>query len=175
MSKKREQLLQQSEQLFSNQGFHAVGLKQLIKEADVSLMTLYNHFDSKESLILEILKRREKRYFESLNTASRSDDLSIPHAFTEAHLKWTRANKANGCMFLRAKEEYNSINDEVVAFVEQHKTHLFQLFHEHGLTKQEALRLVLLFEGATSSAEVFALSEVAEELRYSVQALFPNS
>ncbi|GAF24006.1 transcriptional regulator, TetR family [Bacillus sp. JCM 19047] len=63
MSKKREQLLAQSERLFDQHGFHAVGLKQVIKEAEISLMTMYNHFESKEALILEILKKKRSEIF----------------------------------------------------------------------------------------------------------------
>ncbi|GAB6930880.1 hypothetical protein JCM10914A_48630 [Paenibacillus sp. JCM 10914] len=174
MSKKRELLLEKSESLFDKHGFHTVGLKQIIEESGIALMTLYNHFDSKESLILEVLKRREARYFHSLDCSIDRNNLSAL-ALSDAHMDWIRSNGSNGCMFLRAKEEYSineSANMEIVGFAEQHKNRLMKTFHEKGLNKKEALRLVLLFEGATALAEVFEVETVAEELAYSVKKLF---
>lgn len=113
MSKKREQLLAQSERLFDQHGFHAVGLKQVIKEAEISLMTMYNHFESKEALILEILKKREARYLQKLNQfTEKKNGKTFMLALAEAHLNWIRENGSNGCMFLRAKEEYSLAKTE---------------------------------------------------------------
>jgi AcrR family transcriptional regulator len=39
-----------------NMGFRGVGLKQIIQEANVATMTLYNHFDSKDNLVEAVLK-----------------------------------------------------------------------------------------------------------------------
>lgn len=66
MSEKKKAILKTAERLFDKHGFHAVGMKQIIEEADVALMTVYNHFQSKEHLIVEVLKRREERYMASL-------------------------------------------------------------------------------------------------------------
>lgn len=176
MSKKREQLLDQSERLFDKHGFHTVGLKQIISEADVALMTLYNHFDSKEDLILEVLKRRELRYLNALDfSLDKKNPLDLALALTEAHMDWIRAYDSNGCMFLRAKEEYSlkaTDNSEIASFAEEHKNHLLDFFQEKGLSKRESFRLVLLFEGATALAEVFKVETVAEEVAYSVHKLY---
>ena len=40
MSTKKEDLLVAAEQLFYQHGFHAIGLKAIVQEADVALMTL---------------------------------------------------------------------------------------------------------------------------------------
>ncbi|OMF78759.1 TetR/AcrR family transcriptional regulator [Paenibacillus glucanolyticus] len=176
MSKKREQLLEQSERLFDKHGFHTVGLKQIIKQSSVALMTLYNHFDSKEDLILEVLKRRETRYLNSLNDAlDKKTNAELAQALAKAHMDWIRSYDSNGCMFLRAKEEFSleqSENSEIVGFAEAHKNHLLTFFQEKGLDIREAIRLVLLFEGATALAEVFEVETVAQELAYSVEKLF---
>ncbi|MFS0786513.1 TetR/AcrR family transcriptional regulator [Shouchella sp. 1P09AA] len=176
MSKKREQLLERSERLFETNGFHAVGIKQLIKEADISLMTLYNHFDSKEKLILAILQRREIRYMQLLKQAFVHENVDVL-SIVNNHINWIEKNGANGCMFLRAKEEFSagvSENQEITTFATQHKQRLVTLFNEQGLTKREAMRLVLVLEGATAMAEVFDLDDVVEETRLSIQALFSS-
>ena len=45
----KQDLLEVAERLFYEHGFRGVGLKQIIQEANVATMTLYNHFDSKEN------------------------------------------------------------------------------------------------------------------------------
>ena len=57
-SLKKEALLDVAEKLFYEYGFRGVGLKQIIREANVANMTLYNHFSSKEQLVEEVLKQR---------------------------------------------------------------------------------------------------------------------
>ncbi|WP_078394514.1 TetR/AcrR family transcriptional regulator [Shouchella patagoniensis] len=176
MSKKREQLLEQSERLFDKHGFHTIGLKQIINESGVALMTLYNHFASKEALILEVLRRREERYLHSLDR-SIGDKKSSALALAESHMNWIRSYNSSGCMFLKAREEYSvnqSYNSEIVDFAQQHKNRLLTFFQEKGLDEKEAIRLVLLFEGATALAEVFHVETIAEELTYSVKELFSS-
>ncbi len=70
MSEKRKQLLTTAEHLFYENGFHHVGLKRIVSDSGVALMTLYNHFPSKEDLILEVLKSRETRYLSLLENHS---------------------------------------------------------------------------------------------------------
>ncbi len=132
MSKKKQDLLQHAEILFYQNGFHAIGLKRIVNEAGVALMTLYNHFGSKEDLILEVLKNREMRYFSLLNAAVTrkitEGSLSIALLLAEAHMKWQRDHGTNGCMFLRAKEEYSFENEEIVGQVVAHKNNLISFF-----------------------------------------------
>lgn len=173
MSEKRKTILETAERLFDKHGFHAVGMKQIIEEAGVALMTVYNHFQSKEHLIVEVLKRREERYMASLKRHMKSSS-SIAVALATAHMDWLRANDANGCMFLRAKEEYSLHPDhrDIIDYADKHKRQLMAFMVEQGLTKQEAIRLVLLFEGATALAEVLNMEDVAQELHYSAERLF---
>ncbi len=178
LSKKREQLLTQSERLFDRHGFHAVGLKQVIKESGISLMTMYNHFESKEALVLEILKKREARYLQKLDQfTEKKTGKDFMHALAEAHLSWIRDNGSNGCMFLRAKEEYSLAqagHSAIVSFADQHKHRLTEFIHDKGFTNQEAVRVMILLEGATAMAEVFDIEEVATEVNGALKALFTN-
>lgn len=63
MSSKKEDLLNKAEILFYEHSFHSIGLKRVINEANVAVMTLYNHFASKEDLIMEVLKEEKKILF----------------------------------------------------------------------------------------------------------------
>lgn len=172
MSTKKEDLLVAAEQLFYQHGFHAIGLKAIVQEADVALMTLYNHFNSKDELILEILTRRSQVYMDYLEQGKQQATGSVAERLAIGHLNWLKHNASNGCMFLRAKEEFVSEpGHPIVQLVTNHKEETKQLFLSNGLTTSEATRLSLLFEGAVSLAEISPLEEVEDALMAMVQQL----
>lgn len=56
VKKTRERLLDASAALFSKQGYNGTALRDIAKSLDMKAGSLYYHFDSKEQLVLEILK-----------------------------------------------------------------------------------------------------------------------
>lgn len=167
MSTKKEKLLETAEKLFYQFGFHAIGLKQIIKEADVALMTMYNHFQSKDELILEVLKRREQRYMAFLKKYVSNTDLNSPFDIVKGHADWLIENEQRGCLFLRAKEEFGGDPDHmVVKLADRHKQRLlhFTMDRVADMTEREALQVVLLCEGATALAETVGGKTAGDEL-----------
>ncbi|RKL64707.1 TetR family transcriptional regulator [Salipaludibacillus neizhouensis] len=172
MSKKKQDLIVHGEQLFYNHGFHAIGLKRVIKEANVALMTLYNHFDSKEDLILEVLKNREEKYFSMLKSHVRNSKIQSIYSLADAHIDWIRKHNKNGCMFLRAKEEFSYNDDhEIVQYVNEHKRSLLAFFEELDFNYSEAIQLVLLFEGATALSETLNVDDVEIAFIHSIKSM----
>ena len=53
----RERILSASRQLFRERGINGTGMDQLCAEAKVSKRTMYQHFDGKDELIAEYLRR----------------------------------------------------------------------------------------------------------------------
>ncbi|RNF38847.1 TetR/AcrR family transcriptional regulator [Planococcus salinus] len=165
MSTKKEDLLIAAERLFYRHGFHAIGLKAIVQEAGVALMTLYNHFNSKDELILSILTRREQAYFAYLEQATQESTGSVALRLASGHLRWLKDNSSNGCLFLRAKEEFTSEPDHpIVQKVTVHKENQKKFFQANGLTPTQAVQLSLLFEGSTSLAETTAMDDVENAL-----------
>jgi AcrR family transcriptional regulator len=60
-----ERILETTERLFYGQGIRAIGVDTIAAEAGISKRTLYNHFPSKDALVLAYLNRR----FLALTTA----------------------------------------------------------------------------------------------------------
>jgi AcrR family transcriptional regulator len=56
----RERLLRVAYDLFCRHGIEEVGIDRIIQEANVSRMTLYRNFQSKEKLVAAALERREE-------------------------------------------------------------------------------------------------------------------
>src|SRR5262252_2663206 len=54
----KERILETADKLFYLQGIRAVGVDTIAAEAGISKRTLYNHFPSKDALILAYLERR---------------------------------------------------------------------------------------------------------------------
>ena len=61
-STRRDHLVDTALKLFARGGFHATGIDTILAEAGVAKMTLYNHFRSKEELILAVLRRRDELF-----------------------------------------------------------------------------------------------------------------
>ena len=112
MSQSREKLLQVALELFAHKGFHAVGLDVIIDKAGVSKQTFYNHFESKDALVLATLERR--REMETKLFARLFDDLagSDPRDRLYAHIDviaaWFRQPEWRGCICIRAASEFPS-------------------------------------------------------------------
>ena len=58
----RDRILEAAYELFSTQGVKATGISAIIARAGVARMSLYQHFRSKDDLVIEFLKLRERRF-----------------------------------------------------------------------------------------------------------------
>jgi len=183
LSTKKEDLLHMAEILFYDHGFHSIGLKKIVNESNIAMMTLYNHFASKDELVIEVLKRREERYMEHLAffgtyLKDHGEGFERDSAFVRiasAHARWLADHSAKGCLFLRAKEEYGAQHDHpVVTLADGHKRRLreFVQASDAARSAEEALRLCLLMEGATALAESEEGQLVAREMIVMAEVLF---
>ncbi|MGG4127399.1 TetR/AcrR family transcriptional regulator [Paenibacillus illinoisensis] len=167
MSSKKEMLLNVAEDLFYQHGFHSIGLKRIITDADIAIMTLYNHFDSKDDLIVEVLLRREQRYLEQLRQYADNKAQPLFLNLAEGHARWLMEHESRGCMFLRAKEEFGGDPEHVIVqAVHAHKKHVMTLIKklDASITDRDMIRFSLLLEGSTALAETQDVSIVCREL-----------
>ncbi|MFH4337680.1 helix-turn-helix domain-containing protein, partial [Acinetobacter baumannii] len=97
---KAQDILNTAERLFDYQGFHATGIDQIVREAEVTPRTLYRHFHSKEQLILKVLEERELRFFRKLQQCIENKENSIPNwvaVFNELE-NWFTEESDRGCL-----------------------------------------------------------------------------
>ncbi|MFL2109921.1 TetR/AcrR family transcriptional regulator [Marinilactibacillus psychrotolerans] len=175
MDSKSQNILDNAETLFYKHGFHAVGIKKIVSQAKVSIMTLYNHFGSKENLIIQVLDQREIRYIEylknALNDERQQSKYETACTIALANTNWLKKN-SQGCLFLRAKEEYDQINQDITNRVDTHKRSMLSFYKRLGFSEQEAMRLAIQIEGATALAETIEVDKVEEELVETLRLLF---
>lgn len=162
LTKKQEQLIYSANQLFDKQGFNATGIDQIIQESNVATMTLYRNYKSKDDLIVAVLKYREDVY---MNFLESDHDTSLSHMI-EQHLEWLKSKNANGCLFLKAMEEYRHSNKEFVDIVTQHKIKVEKLLEEKLENENYqnlnvlAKKLMFILEGSTSMIEYMDFADV---------------
>ena len=66
---RREHLVETALNLFMAQGIRATGIDQILSESGVAKKTLYNHFNSKEDLIVATLKKRNEDFMAKMRTS----------------------------------------------------------------------------------------------------------
>ncbi len=123
-SAKRDRLIDTAIELFNRDGYRATGIDKILAESGVAKMTLYNHFGSKDELILAALKRRDARWREWFRHAlarraesPRGRLLAVFDALEE----WFAQADFQGCMFMRAASEFCACDDPIHAASAEHQ------------------------------------------------------
>jgi AcrR family transcriptional regulator len=100
----RDRILEAAYDLFTRRGIRDVGVNELIERARVTKATLYNHFPSKDDLVLAFLELRERRWsIEWLEAEARRRG-STPEArllaIFELLDEWFGREGFEGCAFI---------------------------------------------------------------------------
>lgn len=85
---RREQIVESALMCFAENGFHQTSIRDIANKAGISLGNLYNYFDGKESLILEIanVEASDITEFENL-LVDYDDPQKAINQFVDAYLK----------------------------------------------------------------------------------------
>ncbi len=162
-TQKREHLINVAAELFNRQGYHAVGIDQIIAQAGIAKTTLYRHFESKDELIVAVLRRVDKQAREEMRQAvdamarDPQQKLLACFDFLEA---WFKDKTFYGCPFMSAAGEYSTRTSPVFQEVMLHKRLVIAYFEELARAAgfNEPTRLAeainLLFEGATAVTQI---------------------
>jgi AcrR family transcriptional regulator len=179
-SAKRAHLMATAQRLFYRDGFRLVGIDTLLAEAGVAKMTLYNHFSSKEELIVAVIEKQDADVRAALVAAAaaagRSPARQIAAVFD--WLKgWFESADFKGCTFIRACSEYPEANHPIHQAAQRHKQAvkgmLLQIVTEAGAKNPAELAnaLGLLLDGAILTAHSSGSSASAITARTAAAAL----
>ena len=181
----RQRLIETAEQLFYAEGIHTVGIDRIIAEAGVAKMTLYNHFSSKDDLILAVLEYREEKFdalFEKWMKRHIEAGMDPLEAFFAALKDWFSSKGFRGCMFINSCVELADAQHEGSKFSASHK----QRFHEmlkqiitqtagDKAAETIAPAIALLVEGAIVTAVMEQSSKPADVARDAALVLVSKS
>ena len=171
MSSKREQLVETASRLFAEHGFHATGIDTVLAESGIAKKTLYNHFRTKNELILAVLRQHDsefRNYFmrqvESLAETPRERLLAI---FDVAE-NWFSQKNFYGCLFINAIGEFSDHDSPVREICREYKKlmrdYIRELAEQAGAGNPADLaeELAILLEGAIVTAQVSQKTRAAE-------------
>lgn len=128
MNPKRQLLIDTALELFYQQGIHAVGINEVLKQSGVAKKTLYHHFDSKEALILAALQQRHEVFYQWLASKlhqPNSDEHLIEKLFN-ALASWvtdkeTMLGDFRGCFFVNSAVEFGETDGKIAQYCQFHK------------------------------------------------------
>lgn len=160
---KKDQIISQALSLFYQHGFNATGIDRIISEAGVSKKTLYNHFRSKDELILAVLSKRDEIFRQKLVESTEKSGLTAQDkllALFDFMHNWFHEKNFFGCMFINASAEFSDAAHPSHVLCSEHK-HLIREYikslavNAYAKDPEElALQLNLLIEGAIVEAHV---------------------
>ncbi|HLP86167.1 MAG TPA: TetR/AcrR family transcriptional regulator [Phycisphaerales bacterium] len=160
---RRDELVDAAMRVFYRHGFHASGLDRILEESGISRMTIYNHFKSKDELILAALRRRDEIFRNKMmqfveSKAHTPTDRLL--AVFDYHENWFTGKDFCGCMFINASAEFSDPSSAPRQVAAEHKRtivrYLADLAKQAGLANPQAVadQLNILIEGSIVTAQV---------------------
>ncbi|QDV70311.1 HTH-type transcriptional repressor NemR [Rosistilla carotiformis] len=177
----RQRIVETAERLFYTDGVRSVGIDRIIAEAAVAKMSLYNHFASKDDLILAVLEFREEK-FDAMFEESIQEHVAAGHdrleAFFAALKDWFQSPGFRGCMFINSVAELADAEHAGTKFSAKHKQR-FQRMLKGIIAEtagEEAAKactpaIALLVEGAIVTAQMNRSAKSADVARVAARSL----
>lgn len=177
----RQRIIETAERLFYAEGIRAVGIDRIIAEAEVAKMTLYNHFHSKDDLILAVVQYREVKFdamFAKSMARHRKAGRGPVDSFFGALKDWFKSRGFRGCMFINTCAELADDQHPASRFAADHKTRFHAMLSqvledEFGATVAKAVgpAAALLVEGSIVVAVMQRRRDAADVARKAVGEL----
>jgi AcrR family transcriptional regulator len=158
----RDRILDTAYELFSREGVRSVGVDRIVGESGVAKMTLYNHFASKDDLVLAFLEVRDERWTRGWLQAEverrAATPADRPLAIFDALDEWFRSDDYEGCAFIGTMLEIGDPADRIHQQAVRHLDTIRALIQGHleeagaADPEQLAYALQILMMGAIVSA-----------------------
>ncbi|MGB5631307.1 MAG: TetR/AcrR family transcriptional regulator [Waterburya sp.] len=163
----KERILKTVDRLFYEQGYAATGVNQIIAEAQVAKASFYQHFPSKEELVLAYIEAYNNNFFQQLRrleqqfTEPRANVLALFDLLAD----FAKQVEFRGCTFLNIVSEFSQPESKPRILIAQFKTELREYIEQLVLktlakgisaasAKTRATAVYLLFEAALIESRV---------------------
>ncbi len=169
----RDRLLAAANELFYEEGIHAVGIERVLERAQVAKASLYSTFGSKDDLVCAYLQARFERRRQRVNAAMAKQADPRARILAVFDVLGDTAREANyrGCAFVNASAEGVRAGSKPKRVCEDSRAWLRGLFTslaaEVGAKDPERLgaRLTMLYDGATIGASLDGRAKAVTEAR----------
>lgn len=180
-SSTRDRLISVAHDLFYKDGFHSVGLDRILADVGVTKTTFYNHFSSKEDLVLEALRKHDRWWRDTFmnilhqhgGDSPRAQLLAVPEVLNFAF----NAGEYNGCIFINVAVEFPLKHDPVHMAAAEHKKSLEDIIRQLGAyagaddAEQLAQEIAMILEGAYVTRHVTREEQTVETARRLVKSI----
>ena len=181
---KRDELVAKAKDIFYREGFHATGMDRLVAVTGISKTSMYNHFRTKDELILAALEWRHRELYTRLT--KRTEELATEAkdrllASFDSLREWVESDEFNSCMFIKASSEYPDPEHPVRKVAAEHKrlvrSYLTDLAKDAGACDPDELatQLFLLKEGAVISAYMEGNADIVAAARSAAVTLIEKA
>lgn len=157
-----ERLSRAAYELFSREGVRAVGVDAVIARAGTAKMTLYRNFPSKNDLILDFLRRRERLWTQEWLQAESRRRGQTPReqllAIFDVFAEWFSGPDFEGCSFLTTMIEINDrehpVHQAAVGHLANIRAYIEALAREAGISDTDsfARKWHILMKGSIMAA-----------------------
>jgi AcrR family transcriptional regulator len=176
--------METAERLFYEQGYNLTGINQIIEEANISKPSLYNHFKSKNDLLLAYLDQSYSKWFEDL--AIFTADMATPFdrliGIFDYRISRQIKTNYNGCAFVKISSEVShkdtQVFDRTQKFKVDIKAHVIDLVKQLNRPKDKLLNdtefaenVFLLLEGGLIMAKIIKSHQPLEDAKDIVRKL----
>ena len=172
----RERILEAADRLFYGRGIRAVGVDTVAAQVGISKRTLYNHFPSKDTLIVAYLSRRSA----PLKPSERPPVEQILGAFDRLELTFA-GDGFRGCPFVNAVAELgdpaHAAHRIALTFKDERRIWFRDLLIRLGVAEPDALatQLQLLVDGAIVLALVRGDPQMARAAQNAARVLLRDA
>lgn len=177
----RQQVVTAADGLFYALGVQAVGMDAVRSEAGVSLKRIYSLFPSKDDLVVAVLQHRTAQWTEGIRAAADGTDTPEERILTIFDFldDWFRRDDFRGCAFINSFGELGGssqgVADAVRAHKESFRQYVLDLVRAADLPDGLAPQVVMLAEGAQTTAAILRDPDVALEARRAVEVLLERA
>ena len=181
---KREQLIKTAKALFAKNGFHGTGIDSIVEKSGITKKTLYTHFQSKDELVLAVLRDYDLEIrnllMRRVKAQGGSPKRRLLTVFDVAQ-QWFNQNNFYGCLFINAIGEYSDPDTPIRRACQEDKLlvnkFLRDLCEEAGAVNAEKLaeELALLLDGAIVTAQVSQRGNAAQIAKRTAKVLIEQA
>lgn len=121
----KDRIIQTAIRLFNSNGIHTTGIDRIIAESEVAKKTFYNHFPSKNHLVIEYFYQKDLAWFEMLEKYTGNSKHSSQEQLLgifDGLQEWFSKPDFYGCPFIRGLADFNQPDSpkEIVSCLEKH-------------------------------------------------------
>ncbi|WP_411698300.1 TetR/AcrR family transcriptional regulator [Conyzicola sp.] len=172
-----EAVVNAADRLFYGRGIQAVGMDEIRAAAGISLKRMYALFPSKETILAEVLRRRNEQWTAGILQAANDEPTPSGKLLSifDFLSGWFAQDDFRGCAFINSFGELGATAPLVADAARAHKVgfqrYVAGLVSEAGAPPSLAPQIALLAEGAQTTAAISGSPDAATDARSAARIL----